>query len=696
MLKQLSNDKKQITNFSFRAILSSILLIILIFSPLIQPAFAQQQTISVEQLKQQISLLESIDDSPNTSSEIKKINQKLLRERRGQLQELLKNQLDSMKEYFSKVQYALSEKEKHSINELIANLENDLKSIEEKLNIIQQNNLDINPNYLASTKPAFTVNISNADLQTTAGNKRPADGKSLSTKQNASEKFLSANSANAVLIQSDCYPDAPKALIDSIEVNAQIIVDRKDPTRITDDFFPILFYATAHAISVDAVDVDAEKRDLINRIKIKRLQQQTKITNKQIGATARAEGTTSAIEKPGFAELLGFAVENGAIQKLVDGTTLTLSTSPYSFVTATQGDTATAYKNYGYLSRLGISASFNIDNQDNVLLNASRKQLSEWNLRLRLSGDKSMRSQEAEDIWNSKVKGKFAKPALILTESLATQFRDQTLEAKRREIVDGFSTIAFTVPVNETLKDTSTTREQKINEIAKLILCRVKSEIFDKVRSGEFNIPTNKKKEIIEKTLPAYALALEEKEKAITTFEEDLEKLTFKPTYTLAYTNKREVNSSDYSTLKILFEKKIEKKLNWVANAGFSIYHKPNPMLNQRQYRDFAVAFSFEGLLGRSPFLSEELDESQITYSFTGRYQRLFENKGIAGKKADIGAGQFKLEFPLFTGVSLPFSLTYSNATEESRKASVRANFGVTLDTDKVFQVLKIKKLKTP
>ncbi len=693
MLKQISNDKNRSIYFSFRAILSNMLLIILIFSPLIRPAFGQQ-AITVEQLKQQISLLESINTDTNTSTEIKTINQKLLLERRNQLHELLKHQLDSMKEYFSKVQSALSEKEKLSMSELIVNLENDLNSIEPNLNTAKQDSLSINPNYLASTKPVFTSKTNIADSQTRIIKQRPANNESLIVNKNISTKSVSANLTNGVLTQSNCYPDAPPELITEVKGVAQKIVEKNDPQEFTGRSLPIFFFSVVAAMAVDNEIINTQKGDFENKIKIERLKNQIKVTNKQIGSTASSEGTTSAIEKPDFAELLGFALENGAIQKAVNGTTLTLSTSPYSFVTATQGgDTATNYKNYSYLSRLGVSATFNIANQDNVLLNASRKQLSEWNLRLRLSGDKSDRSEEAEAIWDTDVRQKFAAPAMVLTRTFADLFKDRALEDRRREIEGDFLKIAS---VSVALNDNALTKEQKINEIADLILCQIKLGIVDKVRSGEFRISSDLQKKIIDERRRDYSQAISDKEAEIKKFEEKLKTLTFKPTFTLAYTNKREVSSSDYSTFKILFEKKIEKKLNWTANAGFSVYHKPNAMLHQKQYRDFAVAFSFEGLLNRSPFLSEELDESPITYSFTGSYQRLFENKGIANKKADIGAGQFKLVFPIFTGFSIPFSVTYSNATPELRKAGVRANFGITLDTDKVFQVLKLKKLKTP
>jgi hypothetical protein len=80
---------------------------------------------------------------------------------------------------------------------------------------------------------------------------------------------------------------------------------------------------------------------MINRIDLARLKQETQRNDKQVGASATAEGSTTAAEKPGFAELLGLAVEHGAIQQEVNGTTLTLSSSPYMFVAAASVDNST-------------------------------------------------------------------------------------------------------------------------------------------------------------------------------------------------------------------------------------------------------------------------------------------------------------------------------------------------------------------
>ena len=128
--------------------------------------------------------------------------------------------------------------------------------------------------------------------------------------------------------------------------------------------------------------------------------------------------------------------------------------------------------------------------------------------------------------------------------------------------------------------------------------------------------------------------------------------------------------------------------MNIVANGGVSFYHRPDHALNQQRVRDLAASLSFEGTAGRSPFMLAGEDESRITFAFTGRYQRMFENRGLAARKADIAVGQFKVEVPVFAGMTFPFSITYANATELIKEDHVRANFGFTLDTDKLRQVL--------
>ena len=148
----------------------------------------------------------------------------------------------------------------------------------------------------------------------------------------------------------------------------------------------------------------------------------------------------------------------------------------------------------------------------------------------------------------------------------------------------------------------------------------------------------------------------------------------------------------NYSEFKLLFEQNTPMlhplPLKTItANAGFSFYHQPNPLMKQERLRAFKAALSLEGN-AESPF-TETLDLGRITYSFVGNYERLPENSRIAGRKADIASLQFLMGIPLFKGMGAPFSVSYSNATETDRRKGWRVNFGLKMDTDKLLELVR-------
>jgi hypothetical protein len=638
---------------SRRAAAGLIITVLLLGTTALYPrpaVFAQERGESIPHLREVISDMEAVAKNDATPAEVKEVNENFLRARRAQLRDTLRRKLAGLQNYVSTFKASLNAEELQSVENSVRQLEGELRQLEGRVG--------------GTTTKA-------------------ADG----------PRAAVAPQAPSAPVQSDCYPDAPPSVVTAATEAADIIIRENDPSGVSENFADMFFSAIGHAVSVDARNVEREHKDLINRIETARLTEQIKRTDKQIGASARSEGTTSAAEKPGFAELLGFAIEHGAVQKEVSGTSLTLSTSPYSLVAAGSGDTATTYARYGYLSRLGLSANFNISDQNDVLGSATRNQLSEWSARVRLTPDRTQRSRDAEAIWRG-ISDRFSQPDRIETGELARLFQsDLSIAAKRREIADRFPAPTFSEPIRGVLNNRDLTPEVKRERIAKAILCQMKSDIFDQVRSGTLKIDEASRERIVNVTLPNFAAALQAKNAAIKEFEDGLERLRYKPVLTFAYTNKRDPTSSDYSNLKLLFEKKNAEGWNFVANAGFSLYHKPDRAKNQQQLRDFAAAFSFEGEAGRSPFVAAEFDQ-KITFALTGRYQRMFENRGVANKKADIALAQFKLNIPIFTGASLPFSFTYANATELVKEDHVRANFGFTLDTDKLFQLLQLNKLK--
>lgn len=488
----------------------------------------------------------------------------------------------------------------------------------------------------------------------------------------------------------------PPNLRDLAWCNAILIVSHKkngkpDASQLTEPD-TLIFLALSQGLKSES--------DSKLELQLVTTQNETKRTDKQIGASANAEGSTTVAEKTGFADLLGIAVENGTIQQEVNGTTLTLSSSPYSLTAWAHGDTAQNYQAHeNDLARVGVSATFNISNQQDVLSNATRKQLAEWSVKVRLNRDHSTRSKAFEKWWQDNAASKVAEEDVVLTAELAKSFKGGPAEAQALIVRNKFFNInnpPNAAPIGSGFIQTyldahaSDGDEQLIIGLRDEIMARLKQEVTDQVAA--FGLSDDDKKRIVTvvtTSLPrAHALVVE----ALQAVNAQIDALNGKPSLTLVYTNVRDALTSDYSVVKFLLEKSTSNSAKLVFNAGSSFYSNPDKTKNQQTVRDYATALSWESRLGRSPLVLNDADQGQMTLSFAGRYQRLLENRHQPDKKADLAVVQVKFEIPVFSGVTFPLSISYATASELLKEDHVHANFGFSFDTDKLYQLLAFKK----
>lgn len=105
-------------------------IIVVCASLMVGPVRAQQpQAASIEQLKEQIQRLESIDLDPATEPEVRALNRNILRERRTQLRALLQRRANSLRNYLAAMSF-LSPAERQGVENAITNLENELQRLE--------------------------------------------------------------------------------------------------------------------------------------------------------------------------------------------------------------------------------------------------------------------------------------------------------------------------------------------------------------------------------------------------------------------------------------------------------------------------------------------------------------------------------------------------------------------------------------
>lgn len=495
--------------------------------------------------------------------------------------------------------------------------------------------------------------------------------------------------------QQNCYADAPNILVCNAELTARQIVSgvsNNGADAIGATIADLMFYTVADAtvgIKSYGPICSSEEYQYLG---------ETARTDKQLGASAGSQGTTTLAEKAGFAQLLGIAIERGAILKSVNGSSLTLSTSPYLVIAAAEGDTAKTYQDYSLFNRIGISGTFTISDQSNVLTSAKTQNLSEWSARVRLSGDRSTRSKEFQTFWDKNIRPVIEERAKIITDAQTIITGDNALQRlffrfslPASSAINAADPQAADLSLRDKIADyltkhASSSADAKVSDIKTLILCHLRTFLYDPVKGGGIRVGDPTREKIRDKLLPALASSQLAVTQARVLLDGYLKQFEQKPLVTFAYTNNRPEMGSQYSGLKLLFERGFgSTKL--VGNFGITLYHNADPVKHQDTVRDFGGAVSLEGKL-KSPFTKalglDSTDMSKMTFSFTGRFQRMKENEGMPGKKADIAVGQFKVEVPIGVGVSLPLSVTFANATELVNEKVVRGNFGITFDTDKL------------
>ena len=662
------------------------------------PVMAQQPT--VKQLKEQIERMEAIDRDPSVPIDVKQLNQEFLKTRRSQLRNLLATSIAALRKYESDLGASLETTEKEKIRLSI-------REFEKTLQDLGQGSLAARP----STEP--NADRGKGSLQQSGQSVATDGGNGPDASSSASQPALSpapgappiapavANAPLPVACVASYANPPPRldqmAMATAILVVDQVMEDRAKTVSAADSaknvagefgkHFDELVYLTI----ADSLFTDLQKVNL-KKLTWQEFSAETRRTDKQIGATARALGSTSLFEKPNFSNLLSFAIEHGAIQKEVNETSLTLSTSPYALLAGINGDTSTNYQKYDFFNRLGVSANFNLTNQDNVLANASRKQLNEWSVKLRLNRDRTARGRDFQKYWDANVLPKIQQRAIVLTAALNETFNKTPALGKLRRAVrnkfEGGSGFLMTT-LNAQAAAAQTAQESAVK---REILCRLKEEVYTPLNTGVIPVEAALR-ESINKSITDFAHAQLEADEGRQDVRDELKRLNDKPTSSISYTNLRPALGSYYSVFKGSYMQKAFSPMKLIANGELSIYHNPNPALNQQRLRDALFSLSFEGSAGRSPFIITDMDESAITYSFTGSYQRLLENTKGPNRKADIGSAQFKLEIPVFTGFKLPLAITYSNATEERNKSHFRFNFGFGLDADTLAALLRAKAL---
>jgi hypothetical protein len=419
--------------------------------------------------------------------------------------------------------------------------------------------------------------------------------------------------------------------------------------------------------------------------------------DRQVGATPASNGSTSLAMKGLVPELLGIAVENGALNKEVKGTTFTFRATPMGIIKALQGrGLLDMYADYSkddaarYASRLSVSAGFDTSRGSSAgTFTADSQQLATWAVRYIVVNGRDPAGAPYADLWKALASNSrsYMKARAAIAAAIGGDCRNRLDGTKnpapkwpefckwQDDLIDNV-TINVDQPWVAT-KDTAAAAARFRN-------------ILEPALAKLEKLPHMP--DAVTKALDAYVAELTTVQKGIDNIYEFVGK---GPLLTFDWSTARDATLPDLYTATGIFEAALgaSRKTDMTVNVAASFY-RSQPAGASHSFKSFDLTAQLEHPLGSILLLPS------VTAALSGRYSYL-PNDTVASNAISSSAGtvaaattavapkgnivvvQAKLTVPITgSGIKVPLSVTASNRTELIQEADVRASFGFTFDLD--------------
>lgn len=423
--------------------------------------------------------------------------------------------------------------------------------------------------------------------------------------------------------------------------------------------------------------------------------------DKQAGASASSEGSTSLVSKGVVPRVLAFAVENGALARTTDGTIATFRGNALGVARALAGAEQFPYcavhdprcrgLDRQFLEGLSFSASFdasrtqenmmgmaNPGGQNENILLANTRQISGWGVRYDAPVRRSNFNEVFIEKWEEKIQDQnLVGKANALTVELIKAF--EKLQAS-----DEYD--AWLRKTVGKLKLDSATTESDVREI----LRGAGAELVEIGRSLDPEFDAK-----IQSVLSTFASYFGTRDRVLS---EAVNRLT----YAFEFANSRPLNQPSQSTFRSIVSGRPTEQWLITFNGAFTLYDSLPDGAQMGRWRDAQLAFQVDRRLGRLG--------SSVNTDLSGGYYYQFmaedallnipmgslapgtaiplpgDASVLLNTKGHIHIGQVKLTFSVKnTGIKIPIAFTVANRTELIKASVVRANFGITFDLDNLF-----------
>ena len=659
----------------YKAISAITLSMIILWTPLMVAAqTATENAAKIRDLRTEIKKREQAD----MPEDLRELNQAILIERRAQLRTALQNEIETLKKRKAELGTFLTTEEDQKIASSIQGYQAEIQDLGGA----------ITKDLTAAISATVSANVGNGTPQVTPtpqatlsatpiaiATPTPSVVPPVSTKSAAGPppKISCSEFFNLSTAAQNAVPQVEHKICDLVRVVQQRKASGQAVLSLTSgaggaeapDYFDLLVVMIAKkstpAFLVEAVEAD---------------------TSTQVGSEPSSGGTTSLVVKGGAPQVLGFAVENGALTRTIDKTNVTFRGNPMGIFHA--------LKNHGFfesaiedendpitnlLRKTSFAFTFDTSRGDEPgVFTGTKQQLSSFSGRIEIINKRRPALYVKE--WNDFLSTKVVAFSETLQKSInALVTTESSVELKWRDAA-----------LQQWYADTQSALANAVTDQLESVL-RAR---LDQLPIADLSPATIAQLAGIEEQIGTY----------LSGRDEVLDKIAKGTLVTFEYTNKREVNAPDTSNFRFIAEKGTGGRVDLTFNASLTMFNNLdalksfvalNPTLPApRRLRDFQFAGQID-----VPFGSVR-DYGQFVLFAGGRYERLLENATtdlgeiLPNTKGDIGHLQLGLKVPIKgTGFQIPFSVTFANRTELVKERTVRGNFGFTLDLDTLFAKFK-------
>lgn len=395
-------------------------------------------------------------------------------------------------------------------------------------------------------------------------------------------------------------------------------------------------------------------------------------TNRQLGASGGASGSTSAVVSPLLADILGFSLERNSLLKTVTGSTVTFQVNPAGIVCATrEGDSLAAAKGSGCQDtwkRVSFSLSFDQDRSNAPQqLVALRDQFSEARVHINLKRSSKRSEAEHQRIIDSLSESGGRFWVAIQGSSWYAEWKKATTQALQEAGTEEIDTIWY----------------GKLNEFRERV--STDSRLTKDLR----NVGVRYRQAF------AKAVAIDTAKASTFAFEAGINRpdvATEAIANGIVVAGQRPPN---LASARLIYSRGFGP-MTLVANGSASWFTELLPGMGQGLWRDYMISgearfrlrqfhadqgvpsVSFGGLVG-------DLRQAPLGIPFTA-VRPGAANPDAINKPGAIRLFNARLEMPTANrNVVIPISFTYSNRTDLIKEEDVRGSIGISIRFDSLF-----------